>query len=275
MLSHLLLVLLLAVLAPRAARACAAAQRLRDAPFAPGVPVVDAAGESFTITDVVADDFAVARAVANLSAAHATRLCLWTQQVLPSPPTGLQPGGSCEPSPCAWPPLPASADDVGMLMALGAEAIGRMALMDAGAFSFVGSTCGAGSGNADVACAAQPGSVWCEKGMLAQRTRWAVGCSPATPCRRRSSGARTAATPSTRRPARPSTTRPSPSGAVSKRRATGCARAWRGCVGRGSCRSGFRRARARARARGRGRARAERVHWDRCVQPRQARPCVL
>ena len=175
-LSSLLLPLLLLVLLllPRAARACAAAQRLRVAPYAPGVPITDAAGESFGLTDLVADDFALARAVANLSAVLSVRLCYWSQQALPSPPTGLQPGGACEPSPCAWPPLPASADEVDMLTALGAQAIARMTLMDAGAHSFLGSTCGAGSGNAAVACAAHPGSVWCAKGMLAQRTRWAV-----------------------------------------------------------------------------------------------------
>ena len=134
----------------------------------------DAQNESSVIADMVSDDFYVARLVANLSAAYATDLCVWTQQALPSPPTGLQPDGSCAPSPCAWPPLPAVLPDVQSLAALGAQAIARMALMDAGAHSFLGSTCGVGSGNAAVLCAADPGSTYCAPGLLAMRQRWAV-----------------------------------------------------------------------------------------------------
>ena len=134
----------------------------------------DAQNESSVIADMVSDDFYVARLVANLSAAYATDLCVWTQQALPSPPTGLQPDGSCAPSPCAWPPLPAVLPDVQSLAALGAQAIARMALMDAGAHSFLGSTCGVGSGNAAVLCAADPDSTYCSPGLLAMRQRWAV-----------------------------------------------------------------------------------------------------
>ena len=106
------------------------------------MPYADAAGESFVITDMPDGDFQLARAVANLSATYKTQLCYWSQQALPPPPTGLQPDGSCDPSPCAWPPLPASVDEVQMLGALGAQAIQRMLLMDVGAHSFLGSTCG-------------------------------------------------------------------------------------------------------------------------------------
>jgi len=157
-----------------AASACAAARRVAGAPYAPGVPITDARNESHLIADMVYDDFEVARLVANLSTVYATDLCVWTQQALPSPPAGLQPDGSCEPAPCAWPPLPTVLADVQSLAALGAQAIERMALMDVGAHSFLGSTCGGGSGNAAVLCAADPGSSYCAPGLLAMRTRWAV-----------------------------------------------------------------------------------------------------
>jgi hypothetical protein len=118
----------------------------------------------------------VPRTIANLSAAYNVPLCYWSQQVLPSPPTGFDPStGACAGgAPCTWPLLPARLSDVQTLYALGEQATARMALMDAQRRAFQGSSCGGGSGNARVACAAQPGSPKCSPGVLAQTSRWAV-----------------------------------------------------------------------------------------------------
>ena len=143
---------------------------------APGVPYLDAAGEAVQIHDLPYDSFAVPRFLANLSAFYATDLCYWSQQVLPSPPTGFDPAtGDCgASSPCAWPETPGSLADVQQMYALAAQAMGRMRAMAEGGASFLGSTCDGGLGNARVLCSALPGSPSCTPGALAQPSRWAV-----------------------------------------------------------------------------------------------------
>ena len=140
---------------------------------APGVPYLDAAGEATVYPDMPYSNFLVPRTLANLSAHYNVSLCYWSQQVLPSPPAGFSPAtGGCTPSPCAWPALPSSVADVRALYALGLQAMARMRLMSGP--SFLGSTCGAGSGNVRALCAATPGDARCTAGALAQPNRWAV-----------------------------------------------------------------------------------------------------
>ena len=180
----LLLLLLLLLLSPALTSGCAYSASRRALPpghppllgvTAPGVPYMDAAGEATVFPHLPYSDWLVPRAIANLSAAYNVSLCYWSQQVLPSPPTGFDPStGACGGAPCAWPLLPARASDVQALYALGEQATARMALMDAQRRAFLGSSCGGGYGNARTACAAQPGSAKCSPAVLAQASRWAV-----------------------------------------------------------------------------------------------------
>jgi hypothetical protein len=60
------------------------------------------------------------------------------------------------------------------MYALADQAASRMTAMDASNASFLGSTCGGGSGNARVLCAATPSNPRCSPAVLAQASRWAV-----------------------------------------------------------------------------------------------------
>ena len=153
-------------------------------PFAPGVPYADAHNDShypYPGYDLPSGDWLIPRLVANLSAQSGTALCYWSQQVLPSPPTGFDPNtGGCTPSPCAW-TTPPPAADVEQLLALGEQASGAMQYMiDAslragGVPSFVGSQCGSGFANAQVLCRdVDPQNPICNATGLQQRSEWAV-----------------------------------------------------------------------------------------------------
>ena len=153
-------------------------------PFAPGVPYADSHNDShypYPGYDMPSGDWLIPRLVANLSAQSGTALCYWSQQVLPSPPTGFDPNtGGCTPSPCAW-TTPPPAADVEQLLALGEQASGAMQYMiDAslragGVPSFVGSQCGSGFSNAQVLCRdVDPQNPICNATGLQQRSEWAV-----------------------------------------------------------------------------------------------------
>ena len=189
-------VLLLALLLPSSA-ACAFSRTARgrqprpaghalagaDFPHAPGVPYMDEHNGSYYPYegyDMPSDDWAVPRAIANLSAAAGEPLCYWSQQVLPSPPTGFDPAtGGCTPSPCAWSSPPA-ADDVKELLALAAQATAAAQYMADASLSpgatpsFLGAQCGSGAANMAVMCESDPGSPVCNATGLRQRSQWAV-----------------------------------------------------------------------------------------------------
>jgi hypothetical protein len=134
---------------------------------APTVPYMDASGEATVWPDLIYEDFAVAKYVANLSSFYKTPLCYFSQQVLPSPPTGADPGGNC-----TWTEPPPSSDVLDLL-ALASQAIYRMdSLISSGAFR--GSQCGSGSSNIQALCAAYPDSQLCVPALLTQKSRWAV-----------------------------------------------------------------------------------------------------
>jgi hypothetical protein len=152
-------------------------------PMAPGVPYMDSWNSSvypWAGYDLPSDSWFVPRAIANLSAQHSTALCYWSQQVLPSPPTGFDPStGSCAPSPCAW-TTPPSATDVKELYVLADQAIGAMqymigvSLRPGGIPAFVGSQCGSGASNIRVLCSVEPKNPICNATGLQQRSEWAV-----------------------------------------------------------------------------------------------------
>ena len=153
-------------------------------PFAPGVPYADLHNDShypYPGYDMPSNSWLIPRLVANLSAQSNTALCYWSQQVLPSPPTGFDPAtGGCTPSPCAW-ATPPSAADVKELLALGEQASGAMqymidvSLRAGGVPSFLGSQCGSGGANVKVLCrAVDPHNPICNATGLQQRSEWAV-----------------------------------------------------------------------------------------------------
>ena len=157
---------------------------LADMPHAPGVPYMDLHNDShypYEGYDMPSDDWVVPRAIANLSAAYNEPLCYWSQQVLPSPPTGFNPAtGDCAPSPCAWTSPPA-AGDVEQLLALGAQATAAAQLMADASLrpgatpSFLGAQCGSGAANVEVMCrSVDPRSPVCNATGLRQRSQWAV-----------------------------------------------------------------------------------------------------
>ena len=138
---------------------------------APGVPYLDGAvGEAHTWVDLPYDDFYIARVIANLSVSHATSLCYWSQQVLPSPPTGTDPSSGN----CTWPSVAVDADDVMSVYSLATQAIARMHSMQLYSTAFLGSTCGGGSSNTRAVCVADPTSIKCTPALLSQRSVWAV-----------------------------------------------------------------------------------------------------
>lgn len=134
---------------------------------APTVPYMDASGEATAWPDLIYQNFSVARYIANLSTFYKTPLCYYSQQVLPSPPTGTLPDGNC-----TWNEPPPSSDVLDLL-ALATQAISRMQTMISwGAFR--GSQCGSGSSNIQALCAAYPDSELCVSALLKQTSLWAV-----------------------------------------------------------------------------------------------------
>jgi hypothetical protein len=140
---------------------------------APTVPYVDAAGEAQPWEDLPYGDFALPKYIANLSTAYATDLCYYSQQVLPSPPSGVQPDGNC-----TWDTSKISVTDVFDLEAIGSQAISRMQqLAIPGISAFRGSQCGSGSSNIRALCSVAPDSKKCTPALLNQISLWAVAAS--------------------------------------------------------------------------------------------------
>ena len=164
--------------------ALAATSGSSDLPNAPGVPYADLHNQSlypYPGYDMPSASWIIPRTIANLSAQHNATLCYWSQQVLPSPPTGFDPASrTCTPSPCQW-ASPPSAADVRELMELADQAISRMQYMvdvsfaPGGVPAFVGSQCGSGYANIRVLCKdVDPANPVCNATGLKQRSEWAV-----------------------------------------------------------------------------------------------------
>ena len=140
---------------------------------APTVPYLDEAGEAQPWEDLPYSNWALPIYIANLSASYNVPLCYYSQQVLPSPPSGVLSNGNC-----TWDMSTISVTDVFDLEALGSQAIERMQIMDnPGASAFRGSQCGSGSSNIRTLCNVAPDSEKCIPALLNQKPLWAVAAN--------------------------------------------------------------------------------------------------
>ena len=140
---------------------------------APTVPYLDEAGEAQPWEDLPYGNFALPIYIANLSLSYNVNLCYYSQQVLPSPPSGVLPSGNC-----SWDNSKISVTDVFDLDAIGSQAISRMQeLANPGVSAFRGSQCGSGSSNIRSLCSVAPDSEKCIPALLNQKSLWAVAAS--------------------------------------------------------------------------------------------------